>query len=227
MRAISISAVFFLILCAPLAWASGGIISGTVIAKGVKSTTSSVTVANHERGRFWTAPDESLVVSKGGGLKYAVVSLAGVPGNVGVSTVKVDNKVYCFVPHVQAATVGSTLTSTNSDSAMHNVHLSQEGRTLLNIALPNKGSKIRRDGFFKKTGLVEVACNAHKWMKAFVAVFDHPYFAVTDETGRFTITNVPAGRHRIEVWHEKLGTLTKEVVVKDGGKSKVEFLFSK
>ena len=58
-------------------------------------------------------------------------------------------------------------------------------------------------------------CDLHPWNYAYVGVFAHPYFAVTDEQGRFTIPGVPAGRHSIEIFHPKGGTNAKPVLVAD------------
>jgi hypothetical protein len=60
-------------------------------------------------------------------------------------------------------------------------------------------------------------------MSAFIAVFDHPYFSITDENGEFTIANVPAGTYKIQGWHEALGALEKEVTVEAGKSAEVKF----
>jgi hypothetical protein len=64
-------------------------------------------------------------------------------------------------------------------------------------------------------------------MAGWVVVQEHPYYAVTDVEGSFRITNVPAGKHKVEVWHETLGKQTKEVEVKAGAETKVAFELKK
>ena len=64
----------------------------------------------------------------------------------------------------------------------------------------------------------------HPWMKAYVAVMTHPYFAVTGPDGSFTIDNVPAGSYEVEAWHERLGTQTASVTVA-GGAATADFSF--
>ncbi len=58
-------------------------------------------------------------------------------------------------------------------------------------------------------------CDVHPWMFAWVSIFDHPYFSVSDADGKFTIKNVPPGKYTVEAVHRKLGTQTVEVEVKD------------
>lgn len=70
---------------------------------------------------------------------------------------------------------------------------------------------------FKTPEIIRVECDLHSWMRAWVVVAEHPYYAVTDEQGAFTLGNVPAGRHTLEVRHETLGTVTKEVTVTGTG----------
>jgi hypothetical protein len=73
----------------------------------------------------------------------------------------------------------------------------------------------------KRPGLLNVKCDAHKFMQGYVLAFDHPYFAVTDEAGRFQMAGIPPGLRRITVWHETLGTLQQEVTVPAQGEISV------
>ena len=66
-------------------------------------------------------------------------------------------------------------------------------------------------------------CDVHDHMYAYIAVMEHPYYAVTDETGEFTISNVPLGKYKIQAWHEALGILEKEVIVEAGKTAQVNF----
>ena len=82
----------------------------------------------------------------------------------------------------------------------------------------------------KKFDLPEVAkitCDVHKWMSSFVVVKANPYFAVTDENGRFRIENVPAGTYKIEAWQEKLGKKTSDIAVKSKEEAVVDFVLTK
>jgi hypothetical protein len=72
-------------------------------------------------------------------------------------------------------------------------------------------------------GVVRVACDVHDWMEGWVIVVDNPYVALTDESGRFEITNVPPGDYSLSLWHEVLGSATKPVTVESGEASTVDF----
>src|SRR5207302_5822152 len=74
--------------------------------------------------------------------------------------------------------------------------------------------------------MLHVRCDVHSWMTGYVGVLSHPYFAVTDATGAFTIANVPAGKQTVQVWHEQYGALTQTVDVKAGAPTTVEFAYT-
>src|SRR5262249_53703305 len=106
-----------------------------------------------------------------------------------------------FEPHVIALRQGQTLEVKNSTPITHNGNWTGIGNRGDNKILgPNDMVKITdlKAARFPVT----VACNIHPWMKGWVRVFDHPYFAVTDADGRFEIKNAPAGKCRLVVWHE-------------------------
>jgi hypothetical protein len=72
-----------------------------------------------------------------------------------------------------------------------------------------------------------VRCDVHQWMRAYVAVFDHPFFAVTGEGGTFTLAGLPAGTYTVVAWHERFGEKRQQVTVGDGPASPIEFRFGK
>ena len=96
--------------------------------------------------------------------------------------------------------------------------------TIANLAMPIQGQVVKAPpSLTAKPGMVSFKCDAgHTWMSAYVYVFDHPYFAVTDGEGKFTIKDVPAGKYELEVWHEPIGeklapvTRTIPIDVTDG-----------
>jgi hypothetical protein len=127
---------------------------------------------------------------------------------------------------VQAVSTGTKIEIRNSDPILHNTHSYLEGtRTLFNLALPLQGQKIKRK--MKKPGLVNLKCDAgHTWMSAYIVVRDDPYFAVTDEKGEFSISDIPPGTYQLKAWHETLGTQEKEITIEPNGKTSVGFSFS-
>jgi hypothetical protein len=110
-----------------------------------------------------------------------------------------------FVPHVLALRKGQELVIKNSAPINHNVNY-QGGpdNPGENPILPAGKSLTVKDLKPSKTP-ISVSCNIHGWMKAWIRVFDHPYFAVTDADGKFEIKNAPAGDFRLVIWHEGVG----------------------
>jgi hypothetical protein len=73
--------------------------------------------------------------------------------------------------------------------------------------------------------MVRVMCNIHPWMRAYIGVLPHPFYAVTSSDGVFEIRNLPPGQYTLEAWHEKLGTQQQKVTVGPKESPKVEFIF--
>jgi len=150
------------------------------------------------------APNEAVLVGKKGGLSNVVVFLkdARFTGRAApVANAALDQKQCRYFPHVQALTVGTPLALMNNDAILHNVHANDTGMTVFNVAMPIKGQKLPIP--MRKAGLMKLQCDAgHTWMNGWIYVFDHPYFAVTDEAGAFTIKDVPPGDYTVELWHE-------------------------
>jgi plastocyanin len=176
------------------------------------------------------APNESVLVGKGGCLRNVVVFVkdAGFAGKPApVAGASLDQKHCRYEPHVQALTVGTPLSLMNDDAVLHNVHANEESMTVFNVAMPIKGQKLPIP--MRKPGLMKLQCDAgHTWMNGWIYVFDHPYFAVTDDGGAFTIKDVPPGEHTLELWHEPADgngagvRTTTKVKVTDGTVARVE-----
>ena len=166
---------------------------------------------------------EKVVVGANKGLANAVVS---VPGAKGAKAAKgaVDQKGCKFVPHVVVMTPGE-IEIKNSDGILHNIHTYSTANASINKAQP-KFKKVMTEKF-EKPEIIKVQCDAHSWMQGWVVVQAHRYYAVTDEGGAFKLDNVPAGKHKVEVWHETLGKMTQEVEVKAGAPTKVTFELAK
>lgn len=171
---------------------------------------------------------ETFVVSKENqGLQNVVISLANVKsGNKNsAETASINQKGCRYVPHVQAVTVGTVLEILNSDGILHNIHAYfgslEPSNTVFNKAQPKFLKRINQT--LDKPGIYYFKCDVHSHMTAFIVVMEHPYYAVTDETGKFTITDIPPGKYTVHAWHEALGTLEKEVTVEADKTAEVSF----
>jgi plastocyanin len=159
---------------------------------------------------------EKVVVGGNKGLANAVVS---VPGAKGTSKAKamIDQKGCKFSPHVVVMQPGE-IEIKNSDDILHNIHTYSTANPSINKAQP-KFKKTMTEKL-EKPEVVKFTCDVHSWMLGWVAVV--PGVAgVTDKDGVAKIENVPAGKQKIEVWHETLGKQEREVDVKAGQVTKV------
>lgn len=131
-----------------------------------------------------------------------------------------DQKQLRFVPHVLPIQVGTTVEFPNSDPVSHNVFSISDAKRF-NLGLYPRGT-IRRLTF-DKPGVVELLCNVHLEMSAYIVVLKNPYFARTGSEGRFRLADVPVGRHRLRCWHERLLAQEQEIEVPAEGTVEVIF----
>jgi len=120
---------------------------------------------------------------------------------------------------------GEKLITKNSDAKLHIVHSYLDKRTVFNVSLPFRGHTLEVTRRIDKTGVLQVNCDTHAWMRGYIHVFDHRYFAVSDERGSFAISDVPPGKYTLKAWHEKAGVQAREVTVPDQGEVKIDFEF--
>jgi plastocyanin len=119
-----------------------------------------------------------------------------------------------FIPHVLPILKGSTVDFPNTDNVRHNVYSPVPipgTHRMLSLGTYDPGviKTIRLD----KPGEIELRCNVHKEMSAFIVVLDNPYFILTDKSGEFTIDNVPPGKYTLKTWHEKFKPVSMEITV--------------
>ena len=174
------------------------------------------------------ALDESILLSKSGGLAnvfvYVKTPIRGdfpLPKGPAV----IDQQKSIFRPRVLGLRVGQELVMKNGDPFLHNIRsLSRKNRPF-NIAQP-AGSPDRERTFKSAEGPITIKCDFHRWMTAHFWVMDHPFFAVTDEDGRFSIRDLPAGKYTLVAWHEVFGEQEVKVAVGDDSPSETGFTFS-
>ncbi len=132
-----------------------------------------------------------------------------------------DQRNETFVPHLLAITTGTTVDFPNSDRIYHNVFSLSKTRTFdLGRYAVGRSRSIR----FDRPGIVRVFCDIHSHMSAFILVFNHPFFVITDTDGRYRIDNVPSGNYSVIAWNEGVASDPKPVAVADGATAELEFV---
>ena len=140
------------------------------------------------------------------------------------TAVPLDQNGCHYKPHVLGIQTNQKLTITNSDPTQHNIHWTPKVNPEWNQSQPNGAPPIEKT-FQRAEILVPVKCNQHPWMKAYIGVMKHPFFAVSAEDGTFTISGVPAGKYTVIAWKEggQAGTeKTLEVTVPANGSAKAD-----
>lgn len=135
----------------------------------------------------------------------------------------VEQKGCLYQPHVLAVRANQTVQLVNDDATSHNIHPLPANNREWNKAEP-PGSKME-DSFAREEIAIPVKCNVHPWMKGYIAVFKHPFFAVTGKDGNFDLSNLPPGTYTIKAWHEKLGTATQQVTIGGNETKEISFVF--
>jgi plastocyanin len=170
---------------------------------------------------------QDIVVDTRGDLQNVVVFVADGLGDrtfePPAQPVMVEQKGCLYQPHVVAVRANQTLELVNDDATSHNIHPLPANNREWNKAEP-PGSKMEETFAREEVG-IPVKCNVHPWMRGYIAVFKHPYFAVTSEDGSFDLENLPPGTYTIKAWHEKLGTASQTVTVAGNETKEISFVF--
>jgi plastocyanin len=206
------------VLALLLAQTGAGKVAGKVTLSGLAPKLAPLPVTRDMKTCGTTKPDESLEVGQGGGVKNAVLWIADSDAsarNVARSKVTLDQKQCEFVPHVLAMPAGATLQIVNGDKLFHNVHARDGEKTIFNYAMPVPNHVIPKP--LKNPGVLRVTCDVHPWMRAWVHVLPTSAFAVTDDSGAYTISGVKPGKHTLKLWHERLGEKEQQVDVPTEG----------
>ena len=177
-----------------------------------------------------TLLNESYLVDANGGLKNVVVYLEAVQTAAPADPQKlnmIENTGCRYAPRILAMQKGERLRVKNNDPKLHIPHSYLNEKTVFMLSLPFKNTILDATQKIRDAGILKLVCDTHAWMLGFVHVFDHPFFAVTDNKGSFSIPNVPAGTYTLKAWHEDAGLNSQEVVVSEGGEVRVNFEFAK
>lgn len=171
---------------------------------------------------------DDIVVNGQGALANVVVYLK--EGTQGVAAenlkpVTLEQKGCHYEPHVLALRVNQPLKIVNRDPTMHNVHWKPEYNPETNFGQVGVAQTDTKK-FTKPEVGIRIRCDVHGWMNAYVSVFDHPYFAVTDNSGSFSIKDIPPGQYTVATWHEKFKEKSIKLTLNEsGGKKKIDFTY--
>lgn len=212
----------------PVALAGVGTIAGTVEIDG-NAPADSIVTPTKDQQLCGTAYPDSSVVLRGKALANVVVWLSDVKEGKELPIerrTEIVNEDCRLEPRVQAVVAGTTVNVRNEDRLAHTtrfLHGGPGGDTLATIPLTDDGQVVPNDHLAAKAGMIAVLCAEHPWTRGYIAVFESPYFAVTDETGAFRIDSVPPGKYHLVVWHERgESQIEREVEVSAGGTSRVD-----
>ena len=166
---------------------------------------------------------EDLVVGPNGGIENAVVSITNIAKGkpMDAASPVLDQKGCQCIPHVLLFPAGSTVKINNDDGILHNIHTYSTKNAPFNMAQPKfkKTIEVKID----QPEVIKATCDAHGWMSGWFISEDNPYYAKTDASGAYKLTDVPPGDYELKVWQEKLGEKTQKVTVPAGGEAKANF----
>ena len=172
---------------------------------------------------------EDLLVSDAGGMKNVFVYVrSGVPKKdypIPEQIAVLDQKGCMYRPRIQGVRAGQTFQIVNSDPLLHNIRGFPTRNRPFNIG-QKPGSEPRERVFKRPERPIEVQCDVHTWMTGYVFVMDHPFFAVSDEDGRFSIDGLPPGEYTVSAWHEKYRReLRQNIVIGQQDVADADFTF--
>lgn len=191
----------------------GGELKGIVKFGGVPPSNVSRQVVNNIDFCGASVQEEKYLIGSNHGLQNVVITIEGIQRGKKPSSelLIIENNKCHFIPHVLSGMVGDLYEIRNLDPVLHNTHLHLEDSTILNIAMPSGGKNIRKT--IAQTGVINVKCDAHKFMQGWLVVTDNPYSAVTDQEGLFKISDIPPGKYKVKFWHEGFPEKEREVEI--------------
>lgn len=171
---------------------------------------------------------EELVVNDGKLQNGFVYVKSGLPTGVSfppaASEATLNQRGCRYVPHVLGLHTGTRLKLESADQTNHNIHPLPAKNREWNETIFSGSDPITRQ-FSKPEVMIKVKCGIHSWMLAYIGVLDHPFFAVTDSAGKFSLKGLPPGAYELEAWHEKLGAQTLKVTVPAKAEAQADFTF--
>ena len=206
-----------------------GRVTGTATLVGTQPKPRLITAiantagCNHDE----PVPQETIVVN-GGMLQnvfvYVSKGLGDWQGDAPGEPAIFDQLGCVYQPHVVGAMAGQKVLARNSDGISHNVHTTPKRNESKNLT-QGAGAKPLELAFEREEIGIPFVCDIHPWMRAYLCVVEHPFFAVTGADGSFVIEGLPAGDYTLTAWHEKLDRIRVDFSVGAGGEVSVVFPF--
>lgn len=202
-------------LCLP-GQSLGGAIKGKVVFVGAAPTAKKIKVTADEYLCGAEKDAEDLLLSPKKEIRNTVVWLENPPANAAwparAQKVTMDQKGCVYLPRIVVVPAGGTVDFLNNDRLLHNIRATPKLNVPFNLTQP-KGRTIPIT--FAKPEIVAIVCDLHPWMASWVVVAAHPFYAITGADGQFAFDNLPPGEYKLQVWHERLGTVPANVTVGD------------
>jgi hypothetical protein len=177
---------------------SGPVLTGDALVRDGRVENAFVYVKDGLGGRTFAIPDKPVTVDQAGCL---------------------------YAPHVAGGQTCQPVQFVNSDGVLHNVHGTPKNSPPWNFGMAVRGSQ-RAVRVPKPEVMIEIRCDVHPWMRAYLGVLDHPYFAVTGADGRFTLADLPPGDYVVESWHERFGMREARVTIGPREAKDVSFTYA-
>ncbi|HEY0546622.1 MAG TPA: carboxypeptidase regulatory-like domain-containing protein [Pyrinomonadaceae bacterium] len=138
--------------------------------------------------------------------------------------VKLDQNGCHYVPHVIGIQTNQKFVVTNSDATSHNVNVQGKSNASWNNVQSPNAPPIEQK-FARQEVIIPIKCNQHPWMKSYIGVLNHPFFAVSAPDGTFTIKGLPPGKYTLVAWHEKFGEKSMEINLAAKGSATADFSY--
>ena len=215
----------------PIDPATVGSITGKVSFDGSKPKARVIRMdAEPDCKRLHSSPvrSQEVIVNKNGTLLNVFVYVKQGLSNYSFETPKtpvtMDQDGCIYSPHVIGVQTGQEIHVLNSDPTTHNIHPLPKNNREWNVSQPPGADKIVQS-FPREELLIPVKCNVHPWMRSYIAVLKHPFFAVIGEEGTFELKGLPPGEYVVAAWHEKYGTQEQKVALGPTEAKSVDFAF--
>jgi len=209
----------------PVAVSEGGRITGTIDFDGPLPRDSVIQLAADQPGCGQSITD-ARVEHSGSRIGSAVVWLTDIRAGKPLAVERrfeLSNVDCILTPRIQAVITPGTLNVASEDVTLHRNRIINvaTGETEAVAPFNDNGEVIPFDRLLSKPAQLEVVCDLHPWQRAWILVFDHPYYALSAKSGDFSIADIPAGTYRVKAWHPVLGLAEQTVTIAAGQDAKL------